>query len=128
MVPGNNDQAKIYSVGLNGLTIVDKLADGDPRDTVRVQSYCKIYSVRLVGGKMYTIRMNAQDWNEIDAFLRLEDANFKQLAFNDDAPGEKTLNSRIDFFCPKTGVYRVIATSLVPNEVGNFTLTINRAK
>jgi len=128
VVPGNNDKGKIFQVPLNGLMLSDKLAVNDPRDTVYGQSFCKIYQVWLVARKTYTIRMNAQDQRQIDALLRLEDANFKQLAENDDAPGEKTLNSRIDFICPQTGVYRVIATSFRPNEVGNFTLTINRTK
>jgi len=72
--------------------------------------------------------MNAADQKEIDSVLRVEDAAGKQLAFNDDAPGENTLNSRIDFACEKDGTYRIIATSLNDNATGNYTVLIKMAE
>jgi len=67
--------------------------------------------------------MNA-DGGNIDAYLRLEDPDGKQLAANDDAPGENTLNSRIDFECKKTGAYRIICTSLNADATGDFTFLV----
>jgi len=116
---------KIHEVRVqDGLTIKDKLAVGDDRDREAKDCYCKVYLVRMHADKTYVIRMNAANENMIDAVLRVEDKDGKELAFNDDAPGENTLNSRIDFKCPRDGVYRVIATSLADNQTGDFTLLI----
>jgi len=104
------------------------LANTDNRDPSLKNCYCKMYLVKMAAGKTYVIRMNAKSQQEIDAVLRVEDATGKELAFNDDAPGENTLNSRIDFKCPQDGVYRVYCTSLRPNQVGDFTLFIKLTK
>ena len=69
-------------------------------------------------GTMYTIRPERQGeggttWKPgawFDPLLRLENAAGIQLAENDDAPGEKGFDSRIDFTCPQDGVYRVVAS------------------
>jgi len=120
---------KIHEVRVkDGLTIQDKLAVGDDRDKKLKDSYCKVYLVRMTADKTYVIRMNAADQDKIDAVLRVEDKGGKELAFNDDDPNENTLNARIDFNCPKDGVYRVIATSLNDNETGDYTLLIKQAK
>ena len=58
---------------------------------------------------------------EIDAYLRLEDANGKQLAEDDDSGGN--LDARIIFTAPRDGIYRVVATSCSPAN-GRFTLSV----
>ncbi len=120
------DKDFIYDVGPAGVNIMDRLAVTDSRD-VRGgadKCYCKVYRVRMSRGKSYTIRMNAPPGKMLDPYLRLENAALQTLAENDDAPGEQTLNSRIDFFCPSDGVHRIIATSLQDNQTGPFTLSI----
>jgi len=123
-VQGDKDKVHDVRVGA-GLKIESKLAADDKKDTVRTGSYAKLYRVNLMEGKKYTIRMNA-DGGAIDAYLRLEDPDGKQLAANDDAPGEMTLNSRIDFECKKTGAYRIICTSLNSDATGDFVFLVKQ--
>jgi thiol-disulfide isomerase/thioredoxin len=52
--------------------------------------------------------------------LFLEDANGVQLEMDDDGGGG--LNSRIVYKAPKTALYRVVATTLVPGQTGKFAL------
>jgi hypothetical protein len=101
-----------------------KLAKTDDKDKVNTDSYCKVHPVKLAKGKKYRIRMNAADTKQLDPYLRLEDAERKEVASNDDAPGEHTLNSRIDFLCDVGGNYRIIATSLNAGATGDFTLLV----
>jgi serine protease Do len=58
---------------------------------------------------------------DLDAFLRLEDAAGKELAKDDDGGGGR--NARIQFACPATGEYRIIATTFFGG-TGRFTLTV----
>jgi hypothetical protein len=90
----------------------------DARDRVRIKSRCKVYPVQLTGGKTYRIDMRS---GKVDSYLRLEDADGKQLAFDDDGGGN--LNARITFRCPNDGVYRIIATTY-RTQTGPFTLTV----
>lgn len=125
-IPQEKDKAHDIRVG-DGLKIESKLTTDDARDKKHTDSYCKVFLVKMTKDKLYTIRMNAQNQQEIDTVLRVEDAQGKELAYNDDAVGEKTLNSCINFYCKADGVYRVITTSLNENDTGNFTLLIKLA-
>jgi hypothetical protein len=97
---------------------VDKLTANDPLDRVRAGCRHKVYSVKLEAGKEYTIDMTSQ----FDTYLRLEDAQQKQLAQDDDGGGG--LNSRIVFQPQKTGTYRIIATTFAADQTGDFQLRI----
>jgi len=97
-----------------------ELTKDDAKDTVRKQSLCKIFAVKLEKGKTYQIDMVS---TMFDAYLRLEDANGKELAKDDDSGGD--LNARILFDCPKEGVYRIIATTFIGGS-GEFTLSVKR--
>jgi len=114
---------KVYEVGGDGLKIDSKLAGDDPKDTVRKDSHAKVFQVKLAAGKTYTIRLNSADTKTLDPYLRVEDSDKKQLAYNDDDP-DGGLNSRLDFKCDKDGTYRIIATSFGGNQTGDFTLLI----
>jgi len=94
------------------------LGPGDPRDPMR-HAPCRIYNVRMVAGRTYVINHQS---NQFDAFLRLEDSAFRQLAQDDDGGGG--LNARIIFRCQRTDNYRVIATMLGGNGRGAYTLII----
>jgi hypothetical protein len=59
---------------------------------------------------------------DFDAYLRIEDEQGKELAWNDDGGGER--NARIAFRAPADGVYRVIATTFHDKAVGKFVLNV----
>jgi thiol-disulfide isomerase/thioredoxin len=103
----------------------DKLADDDPKDTgpQTGQSHRKVYKIKLSEGQAYRIDMTS---TEFDTYLRLENAAGKQVAFNDDIDA-KNLNSRILYVAPKTGEYRIIATTFEPGKTGAFQLEVKPA-
>src|SRR4051812_37419318 len=72
----------------------DELKDGDEKDTHEklTDSPRKVYKIKMMEGKTYQLDLKSDDF---DAVLRIENAAGKEVAFNDDAPGEKTLDSRI---------------------------------
>ena len=61
----------------------------------------------------------------MNTYLRLEDAAGNQLRQDDD--GGSGLNSRIRFQAPRTGNYRVIATSL-GRALGPFNITVREVE
>jgi hypothetical protein len=107
----------VHTVGAGGLTIEGVLDQNDPVDQVR-QQLCKTFKVKLEAGKSYTIDMISQ---QVDSFLRLEDAGGKQLAQDDDSGGN--LNARIVFRAAQEGIYSVITTTFAGG-VGSFTLKV----
>jgi Ca2+-binding EF-hand superfamily protein len=100
------------------VSVKAKITPADDFDTVRTKRRCKVYTVRLAAGKTYQIDMMS---NVLDAYLRLEDANGKELARDDDSGDD--LNARIVFPCPAAGTYRIIATTYY-FENGPFTLSV----
>jgi len=100
----------------------DELTDKDEKDTPDFlkNSPRKVYKVNLAENVTYQLDLKSKDF---DAVLRIEDSTGKQVAFNDDAPGLNTLDSRIVYKAPKGGEYRIIATCL-DGKNGKFTLTI----
>jgi predicted Zn finger-like uncharacterized protein len=129
------ERGRAYEVPPGGLVLKSRLTTTDERFSLPGRPtlhYRKVFLVRMNAGSQYTIRMNDRDVSgrrdrvTLDPVLVVEDDTGLQLAFNDDAPGEGTLNSRIDFFPPRTGVFRVITTNLNPNSVGVFTLSVTK--
>ena len=111
-------KVQIYEFKNGLITIQNQLAANDNRDEVRQQMFAKVFHIKMIKGKTYTIDMVAQ----LDSYLRLEDGNKKQLAEDDDGGGFP--NARIVIQAPDSGIYRVIATSFPPGATGPFTLTI----
>ena len=73
-------------------------------------------------GQFITITMLQVD--EMDPYLRLEDARGGVLAQDDDSAG--SLNSRIGpYRLPTNGTYTIVATSLGGDDVGEFSLTLD---
>ena len=103
----------------------DELNEKDPTHTRR--SY-KVYAVKLDAGKTYRIDLKAKDASQLDCYLVVETAEGDTLATNDDvATKEKDIqppDSRIVLTVKDAGTYRIIATSLLPNQAGRFTLEI----
>lgn len=104
------------------LAIKETLTKNDAKDTHRLlkRSPCKAFRVKLDAGKVYQIDLASKDF---DAVLRLEDSAGKEVAFNDDAPGQKTRDARLFFKATTTAEFKVIATCLRPG-VGRFSLTV----
>src|SRR5262249_42938534 len=99
------------------LKVTDKLTNDDPADKLVTRSKCKVHTFKMEAGKGYKIDMQSTDF---DTFLRLENPDGKQVAYNDDvAPGN--LNSQIIYLAPTTGEYRIIATAF-DGKIGQYTL------
>jgi len=98
------------------------LTKQDARDKVRQNSYAKTYEVKLQAGVAYIIDLKS---SVFDAYLRLEDAQGTQVAFNDDVGGADR-DSRIVYTPTISGAFRVIATSYVDNGTGAFTLKVRQ--
>jgi hypothetical protein len=90
----------------------DFLRPNDQRDPV-MGGPSKVYKVHLVQGRTYVIDLKS---GQFDAFLRLENSAFQEVAQDDDGGGN--LNARIVYRCPNTDDYRIIATGL-PGAQGN---------
>jgi hypothetical protein len=81
-----------------------------------------VHEVKLTAGKPVVIEMQSKQFN---TYLRLEDANGKTLAENDDIDtAGKNLNSRILFMPKDDGVYRVIATSFQQKGRGEYQIIV----
>src|SRR5437870_294798 len=87
-----------------------ELKKDDEKDTKKElkNSPRKVYPITLTGGKAYQIDLRSKDF---DAFLRLEDAQGKEVAFNDDLDEATTRDSRIIYKPAKTGDFKIIVTS-----------------
>ena len=96
-----------------------ELTNADVKDKVRMQSFCKTYTYKMTEGKTYQIDMKSKD---IDSYLRLEDPQGTQVAFDDDGGGFP--DARIVYKAPKGGDYTVICTTFGGGSTGKFTLTI----
>jgi hypothetical protein len=103
----------------DGMAKVEATLTGkDATDAVLTHSVCKIYAIKLAKGKSYQIDMMSKD---LDSFLRLEDSAGKELAKDDDSGGNH--NARIQFECPDSGEYRIIATTYFGG-MGSFSLSV----
>jgi heme/copper-type cytochrome/quinol oxidase subunit 2 len=116
---------KAHEVGKGGLKLTGKLDRTEPKVRVVVGEKmgmlpAKLYRVNLKGGTKYRIKMSSDDF---DAFLVVQDAAGKQLAFDDDSGGGTNgLDAQVDFTPPKDGTYKIFAASLVGK--GEYTLTV----
>jgi hypothetical protein len=108
-------------------TASNRLTWNDPVDQARrmgnLQPRYKLYNVKMNAGTTYSIILRSR---QFDAYLRLEDAQGRRLAENDDGGPGFGLDSHIVFTPPVTGTYRIFATSLGP-ATGEFTLSVQNA-
>jgi hypothetical protein len=91
------------------------------KDQEARERYFKAYVIKFMPGKAYTIDLES---NDFDAFLRLENAQGKILAQDDDGGGD--LNARIVFSPTKEDTYRIIVTTFEPGETGRYTLSVRQ--
>jgi hypothetical protein len=94
-----------------------------PRDKVKKDCPAKLYALKCLEGRTYTIELRSDDF---DAFLRLEDPSGKQVAEDDDSGGGKTgHDAKIVFTAPKSGTYTICATSFNSDAKGKYTLNVD---
>ena len=99
-----------------------ELTENTPRDPLRKKNYAEVFEFKMEEGKGYRIDLESKDF---DAWLRLENPDGKNVAFDDDG-GEGT-NSRIVFKAPKEGTYKIFASALEPDKGGEFLLRVSAA-
>ena len=97
-----------------------ELINADLKDKVRTDCYCKTYTFKMTEGRTYQLDMKSPP-GVLDSFLRLEDADGKQVSEDDDSGGN--LDARIVFRATKTADFQIIATTFSPG-LGKFTLTV----
>jgi heme/copper-type cytochrome/quinol oxidase subunit 2 len=121
---------KVQEVGKDGLKSKGKIEETDKKVEVKIPDIdktfpmpAKLYQLKLKAGTKYRMTMSSDDF---DAFLVVQDAGGKQLAFDDDSGGgSKGLDAQLDFTPPKDGTYKVYAASL--KGTGGYTLTVTPA-
>jgi len=101
------------------LKVEGKLTNDDPKDKL-TKHPSKEHGYRMVKGTVYVIDMVSRD---LDSFLRLENPDGKQVAFDDDGGGFP--NARITHKATASGQYKVIATSY-DGKTGDYTLTVRK--
>jgi hypothetical protein len=99
-----------------------ELTRQDAKDTARKDSFAKTYSVNLQAGTRYVIDLKS---TAFDTYLRIEDAQGRQVALNDDIGG-RNLNSQVVFTPTTGGNYRIVATTYAGGITGVFTLTVKQ--
>ena len=104
--------------GAGDFEVQGVLTADDPFDSVRPNCHYVVHGFPMKAGRTYVIDL-ISPW---DNFLRLEDADGRQLAFDDDSGGN--LNARITHQATQDGWYRIIVTSFAPNATGNYTLKV----
>jgi len=116
---GEKKTVEKKKVAKGDLSINDELKDTDNKDKRRTQSFCKTYKFKMGEGKTYQIDMKSKDF---DSYLRLEDSDGKEVAFDDDGGGFP--DARMVYKAPKGGDYTICATTFGGNSTGKFTLTV----
>jgi hypothetical protein len=100
-------------------SVEGKLANDSP---MIMGKPAQVHTVKMSGDKTYLIDLES---TAFDAYLRILDANGKQLAFNDDG-GDKR-NARLRFTPPRDGDYQIVATRFGGGQ-GSYVLKIRVLK
>ena len=101
------------------IDVKDRLTKDDKKDATRGNScYCKTYKIEMKPKTTYIIELDSKDF---DAYLRLENDEGKQVAYDDDGAGVG-LNAKMVFTCDKAGTYTIFATSFEEAATGEFLL------
>lgn len=108
-------EAKVHEVGA-GLKVKGQLTP---------QARFQNHNVTLLQGKTYIIGMVTTNPGTLDPFLRLYNAEGKELAHDDDGGGYP--NARITFAAPATGVYQIHARSYLGTGTGEYTLDVKES-
>ncbi|MFO0864596.1 MAG: protein kinase [Gemmataceae bacterium] len=93
----------------------------DPWDVPSERKHHQVFDFPAVPGELYTVDLQSADF---DTFLRVEEANGKFVAENDD--GGDGSNSRVTFRTLRPLTHRLLVTSFEAGSTGNFTLTVKK--
>jgi hypothetical protein len=101
------------------ISVDGELINADLKDKVRTQMYCKTYTFKMIEGRNYQLDMRS---NVFDSYLRLENPDGVQVAFDDDSGGFP--HARIVYRVPKTGDYTIICTTFSAGATGKYNLIV----
>jgi CHAT domain-containing protein/tetratricopeptide (TPR) repeat protein len=104
------------------LKVAGELTRDDPVDPVLKKGFHRVYPVKLAADAYYQIDLVSKDF---DAYLRLEDAEGRRLAEDDDSGGD--LNARLLYKPDKTDSFRIIVTTYDAAKTGKFLLTVTKS-
>jgi serine protease Do len=128
--PKEDPLAKVDTTPKSSNFVLKKIADfktddGFDKDRPKmvVKRHVKSEEVKLSAGVTYIFEMVTSD-PKLDPYLILEDDKGNIVAEDDDGGGFP--NAKIVFRAPSDGVYRIIATTFNPGEIGGFTLTVRK--
>jgi WD40 repeat protein/energy-coupling factor transporter ATP-binding protein EcfA2 len=98
-----------------------ELTEQSELDAVNKDSYRKVYTVPLLAGRSYSIKLNGED--HFTGELRVETSQGVQIAHGeaDRSTVEVTLQPVVD------DKYRIIVTTAAPLQTGHFKLTITKS-
>jgi Bacterial pre-peptidase C-terminal domain len=120
-----NPSANVWTQGDKKIEVMRETGEftaNTPRDAVRKDSPSKLYALKCVAGRTYTIDLSS---DEVDSYLRLEDPSGKTIKEDDDSGGGKTgHDARIIFKAEAAGNYTIAATTLNKGEKGKYTLSV----
>jgi hypothetical protein len=101
------------------MDVKDKLTKDDTKDKTRGGNcYCKTFKIEMQPKTTYIIELDSKDF---DAYIRLENDEGKQVAYDDDGAGVG-LNAKLVYACEKAGTYTIYATSFEEAATGEFHL------
>jgi thiol-disulfide isomerase/thioredoxin len=119
---GDDDEKKPEDKPAKAMKLKGKLTEDDPFDTKRLKSHAKSHKVKLAAGKTYRIDCKSDDF---DSYLRLEDSEGNEVAFDDDGGGFP--HARIVYKAKKGGLYKLIVTTFKPGDTGAYSVTVAEA-
>jgi WD40 repeat protein len=101
--------------------VPDRLTLEDRKDSERIGSFAKVYTVDLAGGKTYLMQMIREPTKAVfEPYLHVEDPFGKRVAA-DDSYGLTA--AQVVVTCKEAGSFRVSATTFEKG-IGNFTLVV----
>src|SRR5262245_27817835 len=112
-------EAKVVFPEAPPAMIYGRLTEDSPIDPARKGSRHRPHEVKLEQGKVYLITLRSMDFN---AYLRVEDAQGKALAEDDDGAG--SLDAQVLFVPPRTQAYPVVATTARGGAVGWYAVSV----
>jgi hypothetical protein len=99
----------------------ERVTETQQTGKLTVQDQEQVHEMTLRAGRLYIFDLES---TAFDAFLRLEDAQGKKLAENDDIEEGVNLNSRVLFTPQTSGTYRLVATACQGRGAGAYVLRI----
>jgi hypothetical protein len=121
-VPGDQGTDEVPTETVTPLPPVD-LTYGDNISETLNSGRGDLWTFAGVAGDVVTITMTSGDF---DTFLALFRPSGEYLICDDDSGGEYN-SAIIDFPLPDSGVYTINAMGLVPDRVGNYSLTLSQS-